>query len=118
MELWHTYGSPNLDQKTRRYNYQQNKRICKIVDFAVPADHIIKLKECQKKDKYLDIPRELKKLWNMNVTIIPIVIGTFGTVTKGLLKGLDDLEVGGRVKTIQTRALLRTPTLLRRVPDT
>ena len=25
----------------------------------------------------------IKKLWNMQVTIIPIVIGAFGTVTKG-----------------------------------
>ena len=38
-----------------------------------------------------------KKLWNMKVTIIPIVIGAFGTVTKGLLKGLKDLEVGDRI---------------------
>ncbi len=52
------------------------------------------------KDKYLDLPRELKKLWNMQVTIIPIVISAFGTVTKGLLKGLEDLEVGGGVETI------------------
>ena len=37
----------------------------------------------------------------MNVTIIPIVIGAFDTVTKGLLKGLENLEVGGRVQTIQ-----------------
>ena len=29
------------------------------------------------------------------MTIIPIVIGAFGTLTKGLLKGLEDLEVGG-----------------------
>ena len=36
----------------------------------------------------------------MKVTIIPIVIGAFGTVTKGLLKGLEDLKVGGQVKTI------------------
>ena len=28
----------------------------------------------------------------MQVTIIRIVIGTFGTVTKGLLKGLEDLD--------------------------
>ena len=33
----------------------------------------------------------------MEVTIIPIVIGAFGTVTKGLFKGQEDLEVGGRV---------------------
>ena len=59
-------------------------RICKTVDFIVPADHRIKLKECEKKDKYLDIARELKKLWNMKLTIVPIVIGAFGTITKGL----------------------------------
>ena len=36
-------------------------RTCKIVDIAVPAGHRIKLKECEKKDKYLDFARELKK---------------------------------------------------------
>ena len=45
----------------------------------------------------------------MKVTIIPIVIDAFGTVTKGLLKGLKDLEVGGRVETIQTKALWEHP---------
>ncbi len=44
----------------------------------------------------------------MKLTIILIVIGAFVTVTKGLLKGLEDLEVGGRVETIKTTALLRT----------
>ncbi len=76
----------------------KNKWTCKIVDFAVPADHRINLKESEKKDKYLDIARELKKLWNMKITIVPIVIGALGTITKGLLKGLEDLEVGGRVE--------------------
>ena len=32
------------------------------MDFAVLADHIVKLKERKKKDKYLDLARELKKL--------------------------------------------------------
>ena len=36
-------------------------KIWKIVDFAVSADHRKKLKECQKKDKYLDLARKLKK---------------------------------------------------------
>ena len=97
---------------------KKKKRTCKIVDFAVPADHRIKLKECEKKDKYLDLARELKKLWNMQVTIMPIVIGAFGTVNKGLLKGLQDLEVGGRVEAIQTTALLRTARILRRALET
>ena len=58
--------------------------------------------ESDKKDKYLDLARELKKLWNMKVTIVPIVRGAFSTITKRLLKGLEDLEVGGQVETIQT----------------
>ena len=94
------------------------KRICKIVDFDVPADYRIKLKECEKKDKYLDLARELKKLWNMKVSIVPIVIGAFSTVTEWLLKGLEDLEVGGQVETIQTTALLKTARILRRVLET
>ena len=31
------------------------------MDFAVPADHRVKLKESEKKDKYLGLVRELKK---------------------------------------------------------
>ena len=117
--LWYTNGSPNLGQKTRPYNNQQKKKkICKVVDFAVPADHWIKLKESEKRDKYLDLARELKNLRNMKVKIIPIVIGAFGTVTKEILKGLEDLEVGGRVKTIQRTALLKTARILRRVLET
>ena len=54
----------------------------------------------------------------MQVTIIPVVIRVFGTVTKGLLKGLEDLEVGGRVETIQTTTLLRAARIPRRVLET
>ena len=86
------------------------KRTYKIVDFALPADHTIKLKESEKKDKYLNLARELKKMWNMKVTIRPIVIVAFGTVTKGLLKGLENLDV--------TKTLLRTARIPRRVLET
>ena len=96
----------------------RKKRICKIIDFAVPVYHRMNLKECEKKDKCLDLARVLKKLWNMKVTIVPIVIGAFGTITKGLLKGLEDLEVGRRVETIQMTALVRTARILRRVLET
>ena len=79
--FWNTNGSPNLSKTTRPYNNQQKQRACKIVDFAVSANHRIKLKESEKKDKYQDLAGVSKKLWNMNVTVIPIVIVDFGTVT-------------------------------------
>ena len=96
----------------------QKKRICKIVDFALPADHRINLKEWEMKDTYLDLARKLKKPWNMKVTIVSIVIGAFGTISKGILKGLEDLEVDGRVETVQMTALLRTARILRRILET
>ena len=104
----------------RPCNNQQKKKICKIVEFSVPTDHRIKLKECEKRDKFLHLAIELKKkkLWNMKVTIIPIMIGVFSTVTKELLKGLEDLEVGGREETIHSTALLKTARILRRNLET
>ena len=54
----------------------------------------------------------------MKVTIIPIMIGAFDTVTKGLLKGLEDLKVGRRGQTIQTTVLFRMARILRRVLET
>ena len=67
MGLWHTHASPNLGQKSRPNNNQQQKkkkkekkRTCKIVDFAVPADHKIKLKECEKKDNYLHLEKAVE----------------------------------------------------------
>ena len=65
----------------------------------------MKLKESE---KYLDLARKLKKLWNIKVTMIQTVIGTLSTVTKGLVQGLEDLEIRGRAGTIQTTALLNT----------
>ena len=40
----------------------------------------------------MDLARELKtnKLWNIKVTVIPIVIGALGTITKWLVQGLED----------------------------
>ena len=57
------------------------KRTCRNVDAAVSADRGVKLKESEKRDKYLDIARELKTLWNMKMTVILIVIGALSTVT-------------------------------------
>ena len=88
------------------------------MDFIVLADHREKLKESQKKDTYLDLAKELKHEWKMKVTVIPIVIGTLGTVTKGLVKGQEDLEKRGRVETIQIPALLKSARILSRFLET
>ncbi len=70
------------------------------MDIAVPAVLRVKLKENEKRHYDLDLARGLKKLWNMKVTVTPVVIGTLGTVSKGLLLKLEELEIRERVETI------------------
>ena len=72
------------------------------MDIAVAADLWVKIKENEKRDKYLDLARELKKPWNMKVRVISNVTGALETIPKGLVKGLEDLEIRGRAENIQT----------------
>ena len=62
--------------------------------------------------------RELKILWNIKVTFIPIVVGSLGTIPIGLVNGLEDLEIKGQVESIQSTVLLRSARILRRVLET
>ena len=79
--FWYPNGSPNLGEKTGPFN-NKKKRTCRIVDFTVPADDKLTLKVSEKIDKYVYIAGELKKLWNIKVTIIPIVIGALVQLQK------------------------------------
>ena len=62
--------------------------------------------------------RELKKLWNVRVTVIPIIIGELGTVPNCMERRLEEWEIGGRIESIQTIAFLRSLRILRRVLET
>ena len=54
----------------------------------------------------------------MKMTIIPIVAGALGSVTKGLMYRLEHLEITGREETIETTALLKSARMLGRVLET
>ena len=64
-----------------------------IIDFAVPADHQIQTSQQRKIKNYQDLKRELQKLWNLQTSIAPIVIGPFETISKSLEKHLNDLNI-------------------------
>ena len=86
---------PDIIIINKKKEKKRKKTTCRIVDFAVSAHHRVNLKESEKNDKYLDLARELKKLWNMRVTIIIIVIGALSSATKLLTQRLEGLEVFG-----------------------
>ena len=57
MQMDHLISASRPDLMT----VNKKKRTCQIVDFAVPADHRVKLKGSDERDKYLDHTREQKK---------------------------------------------------------
>ena len=49
-----------LGQTTRPRDNQQKKRTCQTMDFALPADHRVIIKESKMTNKYQDTAKELK----------------------------------------------------------
>ena len=80
------------------------------MDFALTADHRVKLKESEKEDKYLGLVWELKKTVEHKSDYDTNCYWCSCTVTKGLVKRLEDLEM----ETIKTTALLRSAIILKR----
>ena len=54
----------------------------------------------------------------MKVVIVPIVVGTLSTITKGLVNGLEDLDIREKVETTETIELLRSARKVRRLRET
>ena len=63
----------------------------KIIDFAVPGDSRIEEMVKDKPEKYQDLGRELQKIWNVKVKILPLVVGSLGAIPK---------QFGNRLKQI------------------
>ena len=90
-------------------------KLAKIIDFAIPYDSRVNSKEVEKIEKYHYLAREIKKLWGMRVTVIPIVIGTLGTTPKKLKKRLEDIGIETRVTELQKTVILHSTRILRKV---
>ena len=54
----------------------------------------------------------------MKVTVMPIVVDELGIIPKGLVKGLEDMEIRGQAESIQTTALLKSARILGRLQET
>ena len=74
---------PIAIRKPDRVLINKEKRTCHLKNCTISIDHWIKWKERRKLDKYLDSAWELKRLWNMKMTII---VGVVRTVLKNLFR--------------------------------
>ena len=72
----------------------KTKNECEIIDFACPFDSRIEKREKDKMKGYHNLKRQLKKIWDMPVKVIPVVVGALGTTSNKLKQGLCDIGVG------------------------
>ena len=90
------------------------KERSKIIDFAVPGDGRIE-EEKDKIEKYQDLGRELQKIWNVKVKIIPLVVGSLGAIRKQFSNRLKQIGITAGTAQVQKTVLFGTARILRKV---
>ena len=85
---------------------------CQIIDFAIPYDTRVDDKEVEKIEKYFDLARELKKVWNMKVIVVRLVVGALGTPAKELEKRLKTIGIETKITELQKTVLIHTSKIL------
>ena len=93
----------------------KKERSCKIIDFAVPGDSRIEEKEKDKIEKYQELGRELQKIWNVKMKIIPVVVGSLGAISKQFDNRLKQIGIAVETAQVQKTVLLGTARILRKV---
>ena len=90
-------------------------RSCKIIDFVVHGDSAIEEKDKGKIGKCQDLGKELQKLWNVKVKIIPLFVGSLGAIPKQFGNRLKQIGITTGTAQVQKTVLLGTGRILRKV---
>jgi len=72
-------------------------------------------KEVEKKLKYKSLCIEIKRMWNLKCTIIPVITGATGRVTRSLRKNLAAVPGKHSIDSLQKTAILGTSHIIRKV---
>ena len=77
-----------------------------IIDVACPFDTRVKGKEKEEIENYQELKREFKWIWKLRrVTVVPVIIGALGTVSKDIEKWLAENGVTCRLEALQRARL-------------
>ena len=63
-------------------------------------------KEAEKKLKYKSSGIEIERMWNLKCTVIPVIAGATGTVTRSLKKSLQAIPGTHSIDFLQKTAIL------------
>lgn len=92
-------------------------KTCLIIDVAIPADENVNQKEAEKILKYKDLEIEITRMWGCKTTIVPVIIGATGTITKGKADKLKQIPGNGHkdlLYKLQETAILGTAHIIRK----
>jgi len=64
----------------------KKEKTCTLIDVAIPADRNVVQKKAENKLKYKSLCIEIQRMWNLKCTIIPVITGATGIVTRNLRK--------------------------------
>ena len=116
LRFWDTNGSPNPGRKTwPNFNQQEEKNLTSNKFCQQIQETEWKKAKSQTNTWILTFK---KKLWNLKVTVILIVVGALGIACKSLEKWPRELEIREITQAIQTMTLLRSAGILGRVLET
>ena len=93
----------------------KKEKTCTLIDVAIPADRNVVQKEAEKKLKYKSLCIEIQRMWNLKCTIIPIIIGATGIVTRSLRENLEAVPGKHSIDSLQKTAILGTSHIIRKV---
>jgi hypothetical protein len=82
---------------------------------ATPAHRKAVQKEAEKKLKYKSLCVEIKRMWNLKCTIITVIIGATGIVTRSLKKNFETVPEKHSIDSLQKTAILGTSHIIRKV---
>ena len=60
----------------------KKEKTCTLIYVAISADRNVVQKEAEKKLKYKSLWIEIQRMWNLKCTIVPVIIGATGIVTR------------------------------------
>jgi len=89
--------------------------MCTLIDVAIPADRNIAQKEAENKLKYNSLCIEMQRMWNLKCTIVPVITGAIGIVTRSLKKNLEDIRGKHSIDSLQKTAIVGTSHTIRKV---
>jgi hypothetical protein len=79
-----------------------------LIDVAISGDRNVIKKEAEKILKHKDLTIEIQRMWNVKTKIIPVIIGSTGTISKSFRKYVSNIPGNPEVKELRETAMLGT----------